>query len=401
MSMTKKISLILLFLSFIFIQTVQAKEYTWSKKLTFLGLLKKHHIPQKTYYNMDHDDKELIQEIRAGQHYTVIKKKRRVVLIQIPISDELMLEIRKRKKGYSAKYLPIPFDIVEKTISIRIKYGLHKDLHKATNSWYYGKEIEEVYSKALPLKKMKKGDKIIMFYTQKYRNGKVFSSPKIQACMIEINKKPYYGFLLNDEKYYDSLGKKYKRTYHSTFIRPVKYFKRVSSGFTHRRYHPILRRYRAHLGIDYAARRGRPIRASAKGKVVFRGWKGGYGRVVEIKHTNGIKTLYAHMKSFAKNVRKGSYVAQGKTIGYVGTSGRSTGPHLHFGLYKHGKAKNPARYISKKTSRVIKLKGKSYKKLRKLVLKFRPQFREAKKKIIVKEKSVDCLNCVKRLKPRN
>jgi murein DD-endopeptidase MepM/ murein hydrolase activator NlpD len=398
--MSKKLPLLILLFSFIFLQSLSAKEYTWDKKLTFLGLLKRYHIPQKAYYSMDQEDKELIQEIRAGQHYTVIKKRGKVVRINIPISDELMLEIKKQKKGYSSKYVPIPYDIVEKTISIRIKYGLHKDLHKATNSWYYGKEIEEVYSKALPLKKMKKGDKIIMFYTQKYRNGKIFSSPKIQACMIEINKKPYYGFLLNDEKYYDSLGKKYKRTYHSKFIRPVKYYKRVSSGFTKRRYHPILKRYRAHLGIDYAAHAGRPIRASAKGKVVYRGWKGGYGRTVEIQHANGVKTLYAHMQRFAKGIKKGQYIAQGRTIGYVGTSGRSTGPHLHFGLYKHGRAKNPAPYIRKKTAKVIKVKGKEYKKLRKLVRKFRPQFKEAKKKIIVKERSEDCLNCVKKLKPR-
>jgi murein DD-endopeptidase MepM/ murein hydrolase activator NlpD len=398
--MSKKISLLILLFSFIFLQSLSAKEYTWDRKLTFLGLLKRYHIPQKTYYSMDSEDKELIQEIRAGQHYTIIKKKGKVIRINIPISDELMLEIKKQKKGYSSKYVPIPYDIVEKTISIRIKRGLHKDLHKATNSWYYGKEIEEVYSKALPLKKMKKGDKIIMFYTQKYRNGKVFSSPKIQACMIEINKKPYYGFLLNDEKYYDSLGKKYKRTYRSKFIRPVKYYKRVSSGFTHRRYHPILKRYRAHLGIDYAARSGRPIRASAKGKVVYKGWKGGYGRTIEIKHANGVKTLYAHMRGFAKGIKRGKYIAQGKVIGYVGTSGRSTGPHLHFGLYKHGRAKNPAPYIRKKTAKVIKVKGKEYKKLRKLVRKFRPQFKEAKKKIIVKERSEDCLNCVKKLKPR-
>jgi len=398
--MQKKLSFFIILFSLLFVQTLNAKEYVWSKKLTFLGFLKRHHIPQKTYYNMDHDDKELIQEIRAGQSYSLFKKKGKVVRINIPLSDELMLEIKKTRKGYTAKQLPIPYNIVEKTISIRIKHGLKKDLHRATHSWYYGKEIEEVYSKALPLKRMRKGDKIIIFYTQKYRKGKVFSSPKIQACMIEINRKPYYGFLLNNEKYYDSLGRKYKRTYRSKFIRPVRHFKRVSSGFTHRRYHPILRRYRAHLGIDYAARPGRAIVASAKGRVVFKGWKGGYGRVVEIKHANGIKTLYAHMRGFAKGIYRGKYVPQGKIIGYVGTSGRSTGPHLHFGLYKYGKARNPARYVRKQSSRVIKVRGKSYKKLRKLVRKFRPQFKEAKRKIIVKKRSKDCLNCLKKLKPR-
>jgi len=376
-------------------QNLNAQEYVWSKKLTFLGFLEKYNIPLKTYYDMDNDDKELIQEIRAGQTYTIERKKNKIIKINIPVSNELMLQLTNTKKGYVAKYLPIPFDLVEKTISIKIKTNLQKDLYKATKSWYYGKELEEVYSKSLALKKMRKGDRVIIFYTQKYRNGKVFTSPQIQACLIEINKKPFYGFLMNDEKYYDSLGKKYKRTYTTKFIRPLKKFKRISSPFTHRRYHPILKRYKAHLGIDYAARSGRAIIASSSGKVIYRGWKGGYGRVVEIQHSNGLKTLYAHMRRFAKNVRKGSRVHQGQTIGYVGTSGRSTGPHLHFGLYKNGRPVNPGRYIKKQTARVIKLKGKAYKELRKKVLKFRPQFKEAKKKIIVKKESKKCLKCLK------
>ena len=377
-------------------QSLNAKEYVWNSKLTFLGFLEQHNIPLKTYYDMDADDKELIQEIRAGQSYTIEKKNKKIVKINIPVSNELMLQLKRIKNNYTAKYVPIPFKLVEKTISIKVKTNLKKDLYNATKSWYYGKELEEVYSKALALKKMKKGDRVIIFYTQKYRNGKVFTSPQIQACLIEINKKPFYGFLMKDEKYYDSLGKKYKRTYSTKFIRPLKKFKRISSPFTHRRYHPILKRYKAHLGIDYAARRGRAIIASSSGKVIYRGWKGGYGRVVEIQHANGLKTLYAHMKGFAKSVRKGTRVAQGRTIGYVGTSGRSTGPHLHFGLYKNGRAVNPGRYIKKQTARVIKLKGKEYKNLRKRVLKFRPQFKEAKKKTIVKEESSKCLNCLKK-----
>jgi len=395
--MPVKLPLLLLFF-LLSIQNVNAKEYVWSKNMTFLNFLEKHEIPLKTYYNMDQDDKELIQEIRSGQNYTINKEKNKITNIKIPVSDELMLQISNTKSGYKANYLPIPYELVEKTISIRIKTNFKDDLHKATKSWYYGKELEEVYSKAIPFKKMRKNDKIIIFYTQKYRNGKIFSSPQIEACLIEINKKPFYGFLMEDEKYYDSLGKKYKRTYHSSFIRPVRNFKRISSGFTHRRYHPILKRYRAHLGIDYAARSGRAIIASARGKVVHRGWKGGYGRTIIIQHANGIRTLYAHMSRFAKSIKKGSTVQQGKVIGYVGTSGRSTGPHLHFGLYKNGKPVNPARYVRKQTAKIIKLKGRPYKKLRQLVVKYRPQFKEAKNKIIVKEKSTECLNCLKKFK---
>jgi len=393
--------IIVVFLLHFITPNLVAKEYQWSHKLTFLNFLRQNHISPQLYYNMDSEDKELIQEIRAGQSYNIIRKKGEISLVTIPISDELMLEIRKVKKGYKAKYIPMSHKLIEKTISIRMKRGFKKDLFDATKTWYYGKELEEVYSKTIPFKKMKKGDRIIIFYTQKYRNNKPYSSPQIEACLIEINKKPFYGFLMNDN-YYDSTGKKYKRTYTRRFIRPVPNYKRISSRFTHRRYHPILKRYRAHLGIDYAARSGSRIVASSTGKVIFRGWKGGYGRVVEIRHTNGVKTLYAHMSRFAKGIRRGVYVSQGRTIGYVGTSGRSTGPHLHFGLYKRGQAVNPKRYFGKRVAKTIKIKGKAYKRLRKLVRHYKPQFQEVKVRNIniIKEESGKCLNCFEKLPPK-
>lgn len=393
-----KLLLLLIFLLFSS-QNLIAKEYKWSNNLTFLGFLKKHHIPQKLYYDMNKEDKELIQEIRTGENYSINREKGKITTINIPVSDELMLQLINGKKGYSYKYVEIPYDLIEKTISIKMKDGFKKDLHKATKTWYYGKELEEVYSKSIPFKKMKKDDRIIIFYTQRYRNGKPYSSPKINACLIEINKKPFYGFLMDNEKYYDSLGTQYKRTYSTKFIRPVPNMKRISSTFTHRRYHPILKYYRPHLGIDYAARSGSRIVASSKGKVIFKGWKGGYGRVIKLKHANGLVTLYAHMRGFAKGVNRGSWVQQGRTIGYVGTSGNSTGPHLHFGLYKGNRAINPARYIKKQTAKVVKIKGKAYNKLRKLVLHYRPQFKEVKlqKDNIIKKESRKCLNCFKKL----
>lgn len=391
-------SLLILLTLLLFTQNAIAKEYKWSNKLTFLGFLKKHGISQKLYYNMDKEDKELIQEIRAGQSYSINQKKGKITTINIPVSDELMLQLRNSKKGYRYKYVEIPYDLIEKTISIRIKKGFKKDLYNATKTWYYGKELEEVYSKSIPFHKMKKGDRIILFYTQRYRNNKPYTSPQIDACLIEINKKPFYGFLMDNEKYYDSTGTQYKRTYRTRFIRPVPNMKRISSGFTHRRYHPIHKYYRPHLGIDYAARSGSRIVASSSGKVVYRGWKGGYGRTIEVQHANGLKTLYAHMRSFGKGIKRGTYVKQGRTIGYVGTSGNSTGPHLHFGLYKNGRAVNPARYVQKQTVKKVKIKGKAYNKLRKLVRHYRPQFRETKERIIIKEESKKCLNCLKKKK---
>ncbi|MEM8826069.1 MAG: M23 family metallopeptidase [Pseudomonadota bacterium] len=115
---------------------------------------------------------------------------------------------------------------------------------------------------------------------------------------------------------------------------------RLSSGYGMRR-HPVLKRTRMHKGIDYAARSGTPIEATARGKVIFAGRNGGYGNQVRIRHANGIVTSYSHMKGFAKGIRRGKHVEQGARIGYVGSTGMSTGPHLHYEVHVGGRAVNP------------------------------------------------------------
>lgn len=131
----------------------------------------------------------------------------------------------------------------------------------------------------------------------------------------------------------DSLRKEFIRT-------PVS-FTRISSRFSTGRYHPVLHRVRAHKGIDYAAPRGTPIKAAGDGKVSFAGNKGGYGRVVIIQHGQSYSTLYAHLNNYAKGVRSGKRVKQGQVIGYVGSSGLATGPHLHYEFQLNGVHRNP------------------------------------------------------------
>ena len=128
---------------------------------------------------------------------------------------------------------------------------------------------------------------------------------------------------------------------HKAFLRSPVDFARISSHFNLARKHPVLHTIRAHKGTDYAASRGTPIKATGDGKVVFAGWKGGYGRVVILQHAQGIQTLYGHMNGFARNVRAGSRVNQGQVIGYVGNTGLATGPHLHYEFYVNGSVRNP------------------------------------------------------------
>lgn len=125
------------------------------------------------------------------------------------------------------------------------------------------------------------------------------------------------------------------------FIRTPVAFSRISSRFSTGRYHPVLHKVRAHKGIDYAAPRGTPVKAAGDGRVVFAGNKGGYGRVVVIQHGQSYSTLYAHLNGYAKGVRSGKRVKQGQVIGYVGSSGLATGPHLHYEFQVNGVHRNP------------------------------------------------------------
>jgi len=360
--------------------------YHWGKGVSFLSFLNNNGISQKLYYNLDSDDKELLAEIKAGQRYS-IKKDRTQTTFLIPITNEMQVKIVKNRKGKSQISLEsIPFEILEGSIHITINKSWKEDLYDKTNSDALIQKLKESY-KSLNLNRMRRGDEINIFYTQKRRRGKAISEPIIEASMITINKNKYYSYLAEDGRYYDSLGKEYDkrvviRKVNSAFIRPVRRYV-ISSGFTRSRFHPVLHRYRAHLGIDYATCYGTPIRATASGRIVRRGWRGGYGNCISIKHSNGLTSLYGHMSRFRKGLHIGSYVKQGTVIGYVGSTGISTGPHVHFGLYKNGRAVNPARYIcstrTQTTTIVKKLEGKEYRKLRKKVIAYRKRFRQISK----------------------
>lgn len=137
--------------------------------------------------------------------------------------------------------------------------------------------------------------------------------------------------------YYDKKGKSLRKL----FLRSPLQYRRITSYFSKRRFHPILKIYCPHHGVDYAAPVGTPISAIGDGVVTFAGWKGGYGRLIYLKHSNGYQSGYGHLSGFARGIKKGKRVHQGQLIGYVGNTGRSTGPHLHFEMKRNGRFINP------------------------------------------------------------
>jgi murein DD-endopeptidase MepM/ murein hydrolase activator NlpD len=186
------------------------------------------------------------------------------------------------------------------------------------------------------------GDRFNLIYEQKFREGEYIGDGRILAADFinegSIHRAVY--FESADGKiadYFTPEGRSMRRQ----FLRAPLDFTRISSNFNPRRRHPILNMIRAHKGVDYAAPTGTIIKAAGDGRVSFVGSKGGWGRVVILEHGGGISTLYGHMSRFARGLRDGTRVKQGMTIGYVGSSGAATGPHLHYEYLVNGNHKNP------------------------------------------------------------
>jgi len=130
------------------------------------------------------------------------------------------------------------------------------------------------------------------------------------------------------------------------FLKSPLNYRRISSRFSYRRFHPIFKKYRPHLGVDYAAPRGTPVVASGDGVVTYAGWRRGFGKLVEIRHPNGFVTTYGHLSRIARKIRPGVRVKQKELIGYVGSTGTSTGPHLDYRVKANGRYVNPLRMVA-------------------------------------------------------
>jgi len=183
---------------------------------------------------------------------------------------------------------------------------------------------------------LRKGDSFGVVYEQKKIGDKVVSSGNILAAKFTNKGKTYTAVRYTNKQgytsYYDANGSSTLKA----FIRTPVDFSRISSRFSLGRKHPVLNTIRAHKGVDYAAPRGTPVKATGDGKVIVAGARGGYGNTVIIQHGNKYRTIYAHLRGFAKGVRSGSHVKQGQVIAYVGTTGLSTGPHLHYEFQVNG-----------------------------------------------------------------
>lgn len=188
---------------------------------------------------------------------------------------------------------------------------------------------------------IQKGDEFRLIYEQEYVEDRPINNFSIRAASFRASDSLYYAIPFvqeGEELYYNEKG----NSLEGAFLKaPLDYY-RISSRFTNSRYHPVLKRYRAHHGVDYAAPTGTPVYAIGSGKVIDKGFQAnGGGNYVKIRHNSTYTTTYMHLSRFAKGLKVGDMVAQKEVIGYVGSTGLSTGPHLDFRVYENGKPINP------------------------------------------------------------
>ncbi len=202
--------------------------------------------------------------------------------------------------------------------------------------------LSEIFGWQIDFYAIQDGDYFSVVFEEEYVNGEFSSTGKILSAYFSHNKKDFYGFAFNVEdgtEYYDLDGNSLRRA----FLKAPLKFSRISSKFTQSRFHPVLKIYRPHTGIDYAAGIGTPVQAVGDGVILSAEYNRGAGNYVRIKHNGTYASGYMHLSRYGTGIRKGARVRQGDVIGYVGSTGLSTGPHLDFRFWINNQ---PANYLT-------------------------------------------------------
>jgi murein DD-endopeptidase MepM/ murein hydrolase activator NlpD len=287
--------------------------------------------------------RQLASSVRAGKRIqATTTQDGQLLAIRFERSDAPALMVRRQGEAFVAEESS---DLVETRVVMRSGRVL-SSLYGATDSAgipdKIADQMAETFSTSLDFRnELRRGDTFSVIYTVNYRNGEPITAGKLLAAEFVNAGKPHRAVLFRDpfgrEDYYTPEGESLKKG----FLRSPLEFSRITSGFTSSRLHPLLGFYRAHTGVDFGAPTGTRVKATGDATVAFAGRKGGYGNLVILRHQNGYETYYAHLSAFAPGVRPGRSISQGEVIAYVGTTGASTGPHLHYEVRIAGTPYNP------------------------------------------------------------
>ena len=316
-----------------------------ARNATFGQLMSAHGYSPETVYRLTRTSRPVynLARLRAGNRFELEQlADGSLNAFRYQVDSHEYLQVDRAGDGFRAQLIPIEYEKRELPVVGTIESSLFGTLSDLQEKDQLALDMAEIFSWDIDFNtEIQRGDHFRLMVEKLYLEGRMVRYGDILAVEFHNAGKLYTGYRFEDPEgevgYFDDLGRSLKRD----FLRsPVK-FSRISSRFSYRRLHPVLKKRRPHLGVDYAAPTGTRVVAAGNGRVRFRGWKGGYGNLIEIKHGNGFTTYYAHLSRFARGLRRGSKVIQGQVIGYVGSTGMSTGPHLDYRVRRDGVFVNP------------------------------------------------------------
>ncbi|MCX2741664.1 peptidoglycan DD-metalloendopeptidase family protein [Pontibacter anaerobius] len=303
-------------------------------------ILGQYNIDPTTIHNLAKKAKEVfnVRRIAAGRNYTLLHQRDSAQTAQYFIYEPSQVEyvIFDLSDSLNVTLVKREVEVLERTIAGEIESSLFVSMVDAGGSPQLVNRFADIFAWRLDLNRLQPGDSFKLIYEEKVVNGETIGFGELKSAVFEHEGEEIYAIGFdegNGLNYYDQKGQSLKRA----FLKEPLEYSRISSRFSKRRFHPVQKRYKAHLGTDFAAPRGTPIRTVGDGVVVAAHYTRGNGYFVKVRHNKTYTTQYLHMSKFARGIRKGARVRMGQTIGYVGSTGLATGPHLCYRFWKNGR----------------------------------------------------------------
>lgn len=302
-------------------------------------------IPASTTYQIGQlENGNLLTNLRVGDTLNIwVDKHANLQKILYPKSKTLRYELHKEGEAFTIKTVEEQVDVRTEVATGTITNSFYLDGKHAGLSAKSIMNLADIYAWDIDfIRELREGDTFKVIYEARYLNNEYIGDGEIIAAQVTTNHKRnvHNAFLLRDGDetvgYYNEDGENLRKAF---LKNPVDYV-RITSRFQPKRFHPVLKKWRAHRGVDYGGPTGTPIHVTGNGKVVHRGWGRGYGNYIKVQHAGKYMTVYGHMSRFGK-YKKGDWVKQGDTIGYIGATGLATGPHLHYEFRINGKHQDP------------------------------------------------------------
>ena len=280
--------------------------------------------------------------LRTGRYLKIQRDGRDLVALRYQPNIKTFLQVTAENNAFVTEIIEREFELQKREVTVEVTDSLYQSALRAGLPESVIYRVAEIFQWELDFgRDVKRGDRLTVIYEERSLDAKKVGNGPILAVRFEndgvLREAIRYVDSEGTAAYYTPEGKSLERA----FLRTPVPGRRVTSGFSYNRLHPILKVRRPHLGVDYGAPRGTPIVATADGKVIRASRKGGYGKTIILRHGQNYRTFYAHLSRYAKGLRKGKWVKKGQVIGYVGSTGVSTGPHLHYEIHVDGKARNP------------------------------------------------------------